>query len=432
MVFFFADEPSTGDLAPSRSATRGHLAPHRITQPTFETGPSVTTIFNPDPDHNVENARIGVWLLSPYFPFADADPDHPHQLPVLTAACAATGFQQVPRIGVPTIDAVPQATFAFSIPISALNTLAKAELPSIQSAASQVGATVNSVTVTGQSSSVVTTISGSFGIPPADISGTITETPGLQAGAAPGTMVPSVTGNFSSGTDVLNQVLLAAADVLGTPGIVGIPPLIEAIGITLGAPPALGGQVGPRLAQLTAQVDMIPGQLPFETGKPVDALPDFPKLIFNWTTFAAAGSAIVGRLRVNVVGRPAGSGSLTLIGPARLSGTQSDMAGGAAGNYTVTWSDLAPTTDIDPADFTWQVTGATGDSAGRIRAQIFPFTQTFTADFPLPDQVDPGNYGFRLTVTATEADVKNPGGKLTASAGQAVVVHVRKDPKIQP
>ena len=40
MVFFFADEPSTGDLAHPRSATRGHLGPHRHTQPTFETGPS--------------------------------------------------------------------------------------------------------------------------------------------------------------------------------------------------------------------------------------------------------------------------------------------------------------------------------------------------------------------------------------------------------
>src|SRR6266516_3074882 len=39
MVFFFADEPSTGDLARLRSATRGHLGPHHVTQPTFETGP---------------------------------------------------------------------------------------------------------------------------------------------------------------------------------------------------------------------------------------------------------------------------------------------------------------------------------------------------------------------------------------------------------
>src|SRR6266516_1275082 len=40
MVFFFAYEPSTGDLARLRSATRGHLGPHHVTQPTFETGPS--------------------------------------------------------------------------------------------------------------------------------------------------------------------------------------------------------------------------------------------------------------------------------------------------------------------------------------------------------------------------------------------------------
>jgi hypothetical protein len=104
----------------------------------------------------------------------------------------------------------------------------------------------------------------------------------------------------------------------------------------------------------------------------------------------------------------------------------------ALADYTVTWSDIAPTNDIHPEDFTWQVSGTTGDSSGPISRQTFPFTQSFLADFPLPDPVDPGQYRFRLTVTATERDVKNPGAKLTASVVQGVVVHVQKDPKGKP
>jgi hypothetical protein len=395
-------------------------------------GPSIGTILNPDPKVGWES-RIGVWLLSPYFPFAGADPGHPHQLPVLTPACAATGFQQVPLIGVPELNDLEQAVFAFSIPISALNTLAQAELPSIQSAASKVGATVSSITVTGQPPSVVTTISGSWGSPPAGMSGTITETPGLQKDAATGTMVPSVIGNFNAGSDVWNQVLLGATAFLGGDNVLGGLLVGEALGVTLLAPPALGGKVDPLVAQVTALVSMIPAQFPFETDKPVDALPDFPKLIFNWAAFFATGSDIKGRLRVNVVSRPAGSGSLTLTGPVSLAGSQSDMADGAAADYTVTWSDIAPTNDsYHPEDFTWQVSGTTGDSSGLISRQTFPFTQNFTADFPLPDPVNPGRYGFRLTVAATERDIKDPSAELTASAGREVVVHVRKDPKTQP
>jgi hypothetical protein len=393
-------------------------------------GPSVTTIFNPH--DNTTDARIGIWLLSPYFPFAAADPDHPHQLPLLTPASAATGFQHVPLIGVPPVNALLQGTFAFSIPVATFNALAQAALAEIRASAAKVGASVGSVTVTSQGPSVVTTVSGSWGSPPANISGTITETPGLTAGPG-GIQVPAVAGSFSSGTDVLDQVLLGAAAVLGGAGVLGVPLFAEALGITLGVPPVLGGKVDPVVAQVTALVNMIPVELPFETPKPVDALPDFPKLTFSWTTFAVTGSALVGRLRVNAVSRPAGSGSLTLSGPAGLTGTQSDMAGGGAADYTVTWSGIAPTTSVDPADFGWQVSGAKGDSGGEpIKGQIFPFRQDFTADFPLPDQVAPGRYQFRLTVTATEADVKNPAATLTASTVQDVVVRVLKNPKNPP
>jgi hypothetical protein len=243
---------------------------------------------------------------------------------------------------------------------------------------------------------------------------------------------PVVQGNFNAGTDVWNQVLQGAAAVLGGDNLLGSLLLGEALGVTLLVPPVLGGKVDPLVAQVTALVNMIPEQFPFETDKPVDALPDFPKLIFNWVDFFATGSAIEGRLRVNAVSRPAGSGSLTLSGPGGQAGYQTDMAGGTGADYTVTWSDIAPTTGIDPADFTWQVTGKTGDSSGPIAGQTFPLSQTFTADFPLPDQVAPGHYQFRLTVTATEADVKNPAATLTASAGQDFVVRVLKNPKNPP
>ena len=82
----------------------------------------------------------------PYFPFAAQDPNHPHQLPILTPKAAATGFSQAPLLGVPSISR-PGGSFALAIPMTTFNTLATAALPKLRQAASKYGASVNSVTV---------------------------------------------------------------------------------------------------------------------------------------------------------------------------------------------------------------------------------------------------------------------------------------------
>ena len=397
-------------------------------------GPSAVAADNPS--DNAAIVRVGLWLLSPYFPFAAQDPNHPHQLPVLTPICAATGFSQAALLGVPEQTSLEGASFALSIPVTALNTLAKTALPKIQAWASKIGASANSVAVTCSPPSpfaltggnVVTTVECSWGVPPAAISGTITETLGLQdlTGTAPDTTVPMVTGTLSSGTDVGNQVLLGAADALGGAGLLGIPLSLEAPAITILVPLGLSGLVGPVLAQVSALVNMLPPVLPFEPPRPTDQLPDFPKLIFNWTWFVATTPGIIGKATVTVVQRKAGSGSVTLSGPTVFDGFQADMAGGASADYTVTWTDIAPTT------FDYQVNGPTGDSAGSITAKVFPFNQSFVAEFPLPDDVSPGQYRFRMTTTATEVNVNNTSETLTASANHGVIVHVRKNPKDGP
>ena len=395
-------------------------------------GPSVVTDTNLH--DNVPILRVGVWLLPPTFPFAPQDPQHPHQLPLLTPADAALGFSQAQKIGV-VITTLGGAGFALSIPMTTFNTLATAlALPKIQAKAAKIGATVSSVTVTSSSPSplgevggnVVATIEGSIGVPPAGFSGTITETLGLMPDILPGTigtMVPTVSGIAFSHTDVGNQVLAGAAAILGGSDLLGTGFFIEALGITvfgqLGLTPALGSGA----ALITALVNMLPPEVPFEPGQPNDIVPDFPKLIFNWSAFVATSSEIMGRATVTVVGRPAGSAIVTLSGPAALAGSQSDIAAdGAAATYTVTWRD------IFPQSFGWQVTAPAGNSDGGLSGMTFPFQQEFTADFPIPDPMRPGQYRFDLAVTATEVDVRDPNVTLTASARQEVVVHVVRDP----
>lgn len=373
--------------------------------------------------------RIGLWAVSQHFPFAAPDPANPHNLPLLTPACAATGFSEVEALGPPPF---PGLAFAFAIDIGALNTIAKAEVPKIQTALANSGVTVDSITVTGSPPSpfglvggdVVTTITGSGGFPTGNVSATVTETLGLVADASTGMMVPLITGTLSTSTDVASQLEAASASLLFN-DFLGTALFVEALGITFGAPPLIGGKAGPVVAQIGAIINMIPPALPFEPDNmedPNHKLPDFPKLIFNWKALVATAIEVLGKGTVTLVGRPPGSGRLTLTGPARLAGTQDDMAGGTAANYTVTWTDIAPKT------ISWRVRGATGNASGVMQAQTFPFEQGFTADFPLPDPIKPGSYGFTLTVTATEVDVKNPSQTLTAAAEHGVTANVIRNP----
>jgi hypothetical protein len=377
--------------------------------------------------------RIGLWVLSPHFPFAAPDPDGAQKLPLLTPACATTGFGHVPLIGPPPQTSLLGAAFALAIDISALNTIANAELPRIQLAAAKAGVSLESLTVTSSPPSppgavggnVVTVITGSAGFPTGGISATITETLGLQKDSATGMMVPLVTGAVSTSTNVANQLMLASASLLFN-DFVGTALFIEALRITFGAPPSIGGAAGPVVAQVGALVNMIPGELPFEPASATDVLPDFPKLIFNWTTFAATATSVIGRATVAVAGRPLGSGSVTLTGPTAMVGSQTDMAGGTAAEYAVTWSEIAPTS------FNWQVEGPTGNASGPITAQVFPFQQSFTADFRLPDPIQPGRYHFGLKIAATEVDIKNQNQSLTAAAGLGFNVEVTKNPITSP
>jgi len=261
-------------------------------------GPSVATDFNSPPD-NSPILRVGVWLLPPTFPFAPQDPQHPHQLPLLTPADAALGFSQAEVLGVflkpvgsgPALS-VPIGGFSLSIPITTFNTLAAVALPAIQAKAAAASGglvTVSSVTVTSSRPSdsglvggnVVTTVEGSAGLPSGSFSGTITETLSLIPVALPDTVgtisVPTVAGVPSVGTDVVNQVLAGAAAILGGSNLLGAGFFIEAIGITVGGQAAAVPVLGSAIALVTTLVSMLPTEVPFEPGKP-GSLPGFPEL----------------------------------------------------------------------------------------------------------------------------------------------------------
>ena len=163
---------------------------------------------------------------------------------------------------------------------------------------------------------------------------------------------------------------------------------------------------------------MLPSVLPFEPPRAM-GLPDFPKVIFNWIEFAATTAEIVGRTGITVVPRPPGSGSLTLSGPAELECVVGE--GGAYGDYTATWADIAPTS------LGWQADGPNENAAAPITPRAFPLEQGFTARFPIKAG-PPGDYFFTLTIAATEVNANRNAEALTASARQDVVVHLRMNP----
>ena len=363
--------------------------------------------------------RVGLWIVGPTFPLVPANPpDFP--LRVLPAPGATAGFNTVPFLPLPPLTTLGLA-FGASIPTTTLQAAVNALMPTLKSLASQKSVSLDTVTVSCMSpASVTTSFVGQLGFPPATVSAAITEMLGTIAvpGANPAQSIPAVKGSsHSSGSDVLSEVLL---------GLISPVFLLEALTITVATPIAVGVLAGQATSIASAFVASIPTSVPFKnTISPL--LPNFPKLVPNWTFFGATNTGMLGLGIITVQARDQSMVSLALSGLSTIAGYQADLAGGADQTYNLAWANLAP----DPDKFTWSVTGA-GIASGSIGLAPLSQRGAFLASFPLPLNVNVGHFSFNLAVAATETSGQDPTQTLKASASKKVTVNVLKNPKQLP
>lgn len=359
--------------------------------------------------------RIGLWIEDPTFPVVA--PSGPFSLPRLSDEAASAGFNTVPLLPVATMNPL---SFAISIPVRTLQTFLDSLAPALKAAASQQGASLDSLTIQVNSPGSVTTSftgSGTFDIP---FSVSVTETLGTQplADAQPQS-VPAVVGSSHS------------ASVAGIPDWFIYLPLFGADLFAIFAA-KLGQQVADQVTGLVQSlVAGIPSRIPFSNttfpSSPFLTLPDFPTFIPNWTAFGVDNSGILGGGTATIEARDQSIANISVSGSNFIAGYQEDLAGGAGQTYTFTLANLSP----DPDKFSWQVsgTGSTGDSIDR---NSFDQGGSFAVDFPLPEKVKPGTFPFNLVVSANETCGSDSNKTLTASASRTVQVEVLPNPKTSP
>jgi hypothetical protein len=362
--------------------------------------------------------RMGLWIEDPAFPVVPSSPpDFP--LPRLLPEAASASFNTVPLLPVPEGPA-----FALSIPVTTLQTFLDAAAPLLKTAASQQGASLESITVYTNSPGSVTTSfigTGTAGIP---FSVSVTESLGTKSlpAALPHQSVPAVIGSSHSAS------------------VGGIPDWFIAFGTAV-APFALvaidlGNQVADQVTGiLTPLIAGIPSRIPFgNTDIPATPLSyDFPTLVLDWKSFEATDSGILGTGTTTIDARDQSMVALTIEGSHRIVGYQDDFAGGAGKTYNFTLVNLAPDTD----KFSWQVFGTVSNEDS---IAILPFDQagSFSVFFRLPRHKDihgrlivlPGIYPFTLTVNATETRGSDSSKTLCGSDAIMVEVEVKQNPNV--
>jgi hypothetical protein len=375
-------------------------------------GPNLVFINNPA---TLQIMRLGFWIEDPSFSVVKpAPPDFP--LPRLSDQAAAVGFSKVPVLTIPQLGGF-SPSFAFSIPVTTLQHLLDAVLPTVQAAASSSHASVDSLTVqTNNAGSVSTIMSGSaihigFTVTITEVLGTKTLNNGQK--------VPAVVGSSHSVSvgsllDWLTGIIFPIFD-LALLGAFGY------LSVSAGdAGSQFNGIVQPLIAGFPPQIPFSNSMLPH--GVPA---PDFPVLILNWKTFGTTTSGIVGTGTTALENRDQSMVSLSVNGANFISGFQEDLAGGAGQNYRYTLGNLAPDAD----KFKWQTSGAHSEGSS-ISRDNFDQSGNFNAIFNLPLKVTPNEYKFTLAVDATETCGSDPKKKLTASSSKSVTVDVKKNPKV--
>jgi len=359
--------------------------------------------------------RLGFWIEDPSFLVVKpAPPDFP--LPRLSDQAAAVGFAKVPVSPIPPpIDFSP--SFAVSIPVTTLQHLLDAVLPTVQAAAASSHASIDSLTAqTNTAGSVSTTMKGSA--LHIDFSVTITEVLGTKT-LQSGQKVPAVIGNSHSVS--VGSVFAWLIGVIFPIFDVALLGALGYLSVTAGdASNQINGIVEPLIAGF-------PPQIPFSNALLPEAVqaPDFPVLILNWNSFGTTTTAIVGTGTTTLGSRDQSMVSLHIDGSSHISGFQEDLAGGAGQSYRYTLANLAP----DPDKFKWQTSGTHSDG-GIISRDDFDQSGNFSAILKLPLKVTPNKYPFMLSVNATETCGSDPVKKLTASSSLPVTVEVKKNPKV--
>lgn len=360
--------------------------------------------------------RVGLWIEDSTFPVIA--PSGRFSLPRLPNEGASGSFALVPLLPVPTFNPL---SFAVSVPLRTLQGLLDSLAPVLKAAASQQGASLDSLSIQlNQSGSITTNFAGSGALDiPFSVSVTETLGPKFLSGAQPPQHVPAVVGSSHS------------ASVAGIPDWMAVfTAFAPGLGLFALAAVDLGGQVGGQVYGLMQSlVAGIPSRVPFSNAMlpSLPFLPDFPVFVPDWRTIGGDSSGILGTGTATIEARDQSMVDMVVAGTRSIRGYQEELAGGTGFTYSYGLVNLSP----DPDKLRWQISGTASDG-GAIPRNTFDQGGSFGASFPLPLHVVPNTYAFDLTVSGTETCGTDDRKTLTATSSEVVQVEVLANPKRPP
>lgn len=373
-------------------------------------GPNLITGTDPS---GLNLLRIGIWVQDAGFPVLPPQPPT-YPLPRLNDPGAQAGFALADRLPVPLTLGL---SFAMSVPTTTLQSLIDAVFPQVKEAVDGTFATLDAIYAGTRPPDTVTTSVSAHTLLDIPVSARLTEKLGAPFNPGLDQDLPAVVGHDSSadGGDVLDWLVGTLLPPFGV-ALLAITEIAAVV--TSDASDQANGLAASVVAGIPARIPM------HNTDLGVDKWP-FPTLVPDWTMFGTTPDGILATGTADIQGRDQSTVAMFIDGAGSIEGIQSELAGGAANRYSINVTDLLP----DAGHFTWNVTGP-GTSAGQITPGPFGLSGTADVDFPLPLHVNPGEYDFTLTVSATETCGTDPAKTLTGTASLPVRVKVDKDPII--
>jgi hypothetical protein len=422
LIQITADDPQVLALIGRIQAQLGSLSATLASAGQLLIGPNLIV----QPLTSVESlVRVGFWIENPDFPVVPPSAAFP--LPRLSDAAAAAAFAATPVLTIPNTTRFP--SFALSIPVTTLQHLVDATMPTLKTQASAQGFEIDTVTAqTSSPATVNTNVTGHVleGTLPASF--TISETVGTKAvpGGPSVLMAPAVLNTDSSSS------VGSIVDWIG--GI--FLPLIGAIlaeAILADASFKVSTAASQKSGLAASLLGSIPARIPFGSkaiSLPSDSnfqFPPFPTLSFFWNSFTATDSGLLGVGTTDVESRTEADVKVTLGGPDFLIGFQNTIIELTDPTMSYVLDNLAP----DSGNFGWQMSGA-GSQAEPLEPPS-PVVQAgnFYPHFPLSLKVAPGDYHFNLAIHALETCQSDPSKTLTGAASRAMLFRVKKNPQPQ-
>jgi hypothetical protein len=372
-------------------------------------GPNLLAVTTPR-----ATLRFGLWIEDYNFPSSElippSLPDFP--LPTLTSDAATAGFALVPLLDLPG-----PVAYAFSLPTTTLQQILDSVKPELVAAASQHDYDLQSATVqTDPSGTVTVSFNGTLplGIP---LSASVTETLGTKTISesdgpqqVPAVLNTSTSVGVGSALDWIIGFFFPAVDL----AFLGVFEFASTAASNAGA--TAGGIVAAMLAQIPPRIPITNTDLPNILNLRSNP---FPSVIFNWTSFGASASGLVGSGTLALGERTGSTVQVAVSGPDQILNYEP----GDDEPYEVTLTNIHP----DQTGLIWQIPGTS--STGAIQADSFTQKGSFSVEFPVPSKGTPGKYPFTLTVSAVETSGTVSAGTLTGSASLSVMVEV---PKVAP